>query len=321
MSADLDGWLATLPQGQRETATQLLGLGVSRPPADPEQYARVRDAIEARLAPVVEARPPDARGMTLGKTQLDALACDGRYLDLRSSDFEWSAPTVRGQLVHRAVNIDHHTRRGHPVEALLDHAWEEFRHSGDSALEFCDAVGELEAAAITGEAATVVEEFRAVFPPLPAAWNVVWEPTITVPLGGGSIRVRGKPDLKLGRPHPRERRMLLVDLKTGNRSPSDRQDMRWYALLATLKYRQAPFRVATVYIDEGRWDVEEVTDDVLEAAARQLVDRLTAAVRLADDPTPTRLAAGPYCRWCGRAPDCEEKARADAEWAAATATP
>ncbi len=321
MAFDPAGFLDELPAGQRHLAEQLLALDVPRPPADPDQHRRLTELLHDRLAPLVEARPEGARPITLGKTQLDALSCDGRFLDQQAAGFEWSAPTVRGQLVHRAVNLDHQTRRAQPVELLLSHAWEEFRHSGDSALDFCEDVSELEVAAISGDAATVVEEFRAIFPLLPVEWNVVWEPTITVPLVDGSIRVRGKPDLRLGRPDPRSRRMLLADLKTGNRSASDRQDMRWYALLATLKYRQAPFRVATVYLDEGRHDVEDVTEDVLEAAARELATRIGTAIRLADEPEVRTLVAGPYCRWCGLAEDCEEKARADAEWAERTQLP
>lgn len=315
MTGDWEPYLSSLPPVQRDVAEQLLGLGAPRPDADPGQFARIRDLLEGRLAPLVEQRPADARRLTLGKTQLDALRCDGRYLDMLHEGFEWSAPTVRGQLVHAAVNLDHHTRREERVDTLLDHAWEEFRHSGDSALDFCESADDLEIASIKADATTVVEEFRAVFPRLPLEWNIVWEPTITARLADGTIGVRGKPDLRLGRPDPHRRRMLLADLKTGNRSSTDRQDMRWYALLALLKYRQAPFRIATVYLDEGRWETEDVDEDVLEAAARQLADRLESAIRLTDDPVARHLVAGPYCRWCGLADTCEEKARADAEYA------
>lgn len=309
--------LDALAPAQRRVVTELLAVGQPRPVPDPDRAARLRDLIEGRLAPVIEQRPADARPLTLGKTQLDALSCDGRYLDLRASRFQWSRPTVRGQLIHRSVALDHHTGRTVTVADLLAHAWEEFRHSGDGAVDYADGLTALEAASLQAEASTTVEEHRAVFPPLPDAWRVVYEPTLKARFGAGAVSVRGKPDIVLGRVVPRERRLLLADLKTGNRSRSDRHDMRIYALLATLKYRQAPFKVATVYIDEGTWDEEVVTDDVLEAAARGLVDRLITAMRLTDDPTPVALAAGPACSWCGRAPDCEEKARADAAYAAA----
>lgn len=307
--------LDALAPAQRRVVTDLLAVGQPRPVPDPDCAARLRDLIEGRLAPVVEQRATDARPVTLGKTQLDALACDGRYLDLVGSTFEWSRPTVRGQLIHRAVHLDRQTGRHTGVRDLLAQAWEEFRHAGDRELAWADAQPVLEVASIQGEAVTAVEEYRETFPALPQSWQVVVEPTLTARFGAGAVQVRGKPDLRLGRVVKEERRILLIDLKTGNRSRSHRHDMRVYALLATLKYRQAPFKVATFYIDEGTWDEEVVTDDVLEAAARGLVDRAIAALRLTDDPVAVELTAGPACGWCGRAPTCPEKARSDEAYA------
>lgn len=308
--------LDTLAAAQRRVVTDLLEVQETRPRPDPDRARRLRDYIEGQLAPLVEDRSVGARRVTLGKTQLDALACDGRYLDLLASSFEWSRPTVRGQLIHRAIAIDHHIGRDATTRELMHNAWEEFRHSGDGHLDYAESLAELEVQSLQADAATAVEEYRATFPLLPDTWNIKFEPVLTVRFGAGSVVVRGKPDLVMGRPHPDVRRMLLVDLKTGNRSGHDTQDMRWYALLATLKYRQAPFKVATFYIDEGTWSQEIVSDDVLEAAARGLVDRARTAIRLTDTPVAENLHAGPMCRWCGLADTCQEKARADAEWAA-----
>lgn len=313
--------LDALAPAQRRVVTDLLAVTQPRPAPDPDRPARLRDWIEGRLAPLVEDRPADARRLTLGKTQLDALACDGRYLDLVASSFAWSRPTVRGQLIHLATALDHHLGRSATAKDLLVNAWEEFRHSGDSHLEYADGLSPLEVASLQAEAATVVEEYRATFPQLPDSWRTVFEPTLTVRFGAGAVTVRGKPDLVMGRVTTEQRRLLLIDLKTGNRSRTDLQDMRWYALLATLKYRQAPFKVATFYIDEGTWTDETVTDDVLEAAARGLVDRITSALRLTDNPTAVSLTAGPMCRWCGLADTCEEKARADEEYARSSEHP
>ena len=58
---------------------------------------------------------------------------------------------------------------------------------------------------------------------------------------------------------------------------------------------------------------KDVTDDVLEAAARMLAERLNTALRLTDRPEAVHLAAGPACRWCGLAPTCPEKQRWDDE--------
>ncbi|WP_157965077.1 PD-(D/E)XK nuclease family protein [Euzebya rosea] len=305
--------LDQLAPAQRRMVEGLMAVGTPRPPFDPDRAGRIRAMVESRIAGAVEGRDADAPRIVLGKTKLDALGCDGRYLDMLATPFEWSAATVRGQLVHGSIELDHQTGRQHTVVDLMDDSWEQFRHSGDSALAFTSDLTALESERMKADAVTAVEEFRAVFPPLPRSWSMVWEPTIAARFGAGAVTVKGKPDLVLGRPHPHERRMLLADLKTGSRSGKDRADMRIYALLATLKYGQAPFRVATIYIDEGAFEHEDVTDDVLEAAARGLADRLNTALRLTDRPEAVNLSAGPACRWCGLAPTCPERQRWDDE--------
>lgn len=125
------------------------------------------------------------------------------------------------------------------------------------------------------------------------------------------------PDLVLGRALATERRVLLVDLKTGNRGPHHLHhlhDMRFYALLATLATGVAPFRVATYYLDEASWEHEDITYDHLEAAARTAADKVLRAGALVHPP-PTehlRLVAGTACRWCSRAPSCPAAVMADA---------
>lgn len=315
--------LDDLTPAQRRVVTELMAVEQveERPLIDPDQHRRWWDFLHARLEPAVEARPPGARRITLGKTQLDALDCDGRYLDLLASRFEWSEPTVRGQLVHRLIALDQQLEGRAGVKELADRAWEEFRHSGDGALAYLDGLDPVTAAALRTDAEQALQEFREVWPLLPARWNVRFEPKLVASLHRGAIELVGKPDVVLGRTHPTHRRVLLVDLKTGRRNLKDRQDMRFYALLATFKYKAAPFRVATYYVDEGEWDHEDVTDEVLEAAARGVADKAAAALRLADedgtDPDRLRLVAGPACRWCGRAPTCPERIRTDAERATA----
>ena len=66
-------------------------------------------------------------------------------------------------------------------------------------------------------------------------------------------------------------------------------------------------------LTSGETMPKDVTDDVLEAAARMLAERLNTALRLTDRPEAVHLAAGPACRWCGLAPTCPEKQRWDDE--------
>lgn len=314
--SDLDVSLLSPPQ--RRVYHELLSVGARRPPHDSDLVAAVRGFLHQRTAAVGDSRPNGARGLRLNKTSLNALDCEGRYVDLCDSLFAWSPPTVLGTLVHRGVELDQAGRRTRDVPAVIAQAWGDFAQKGESAGEYLATLAGVEADALRAEASARLIEFRECFPLVPAAWTVRLEPRLTVHLHRGAVELLGKPDVLFGGPHHAERRMLLIDLKTGRRSSKDREDMRFYALLATLKYGDAPFRVATYYLDEADWDAEEIDAGALEAAARSVADRVTRAARLTwqrPRDSELRLLAGPSCRWCGRAPHCPAKAQADADWA------
>lgn len=305
----------SLTPPQRRVYAELLAVDQRRPAADPALVARVRDLLEERTALAAQARPAGARGLRLNKTALGALDCDGRYLDHRAAPFSWSLAASVGTLAHRAVTLDQAGRRRAEVGMLVDRAWANFGDRGERFADHLATLTGVEADALRAEAADRVIEFRECFPLLPSAWAVRLEPQFTVRLHGGALELLGKPDLALGRLHPSERRLLLVDLKTGRRNLRDRADMRFYALLAMLKYGSAPFRVATYYLDEADWDAEDVDGDTLEAAARGVAEKASTAARLTwaapADPAELRLVPGPACRWCGRAPGCPAVAEAE----------
>ena len=65
---------------------------------------------------------------------------------------------------------------------------------------------------------------------------------------------------------------VLIDLKTGGFSPSHLDDLRFYALIETIKLGVPPRRVATHYLDTGKLVPEDVTEATLAVAARRVVD-------------------------------------------------
>ena len=73
----------------------------------------------------------------------------------------------------------------------------------------------------------------------------------------------GKVDLTVGRADGLRAGKVLVDLKTGGFSPSHREDLRFYALVETLRLGVPPRLLATYYLDGGRLQQEAVrTSDV-----------------------------------------------------------
>lgn len=298
---------------QERLLRELLAVDEPRPPADHELAGRLRDLIETGIAGSVAAIP-DGEQLRLHKSALSALACDGRYLDQESTPFTWSIPVFRGKLAHRAVELDWRSDRELVPEALVERAWDELTDELGVG-PFLAGLDALDVAALRSEAEHLVTDVRDTWPAIPAAWSPRTERSVAATFGRGAVQVRGTTDLTIGRVSGTQRQMVVVDLKTGWRRPQqDRRDLRLYALLLTLKYRVAPFRVASYYVTEGAWDVEDVTDDTLEAAARQVVDGVQRAVVLRWDRPPEadlRLVPGAYCRWCTRADRCPAYLDAD----------
>lgn len=296
-----------LNPAQRRLLEELLAVDAPRPAADPALADRLRRVIDEGLAPAADLVPP-GEPVVLSKSALAALACDGRFLDHREGDFTWSTEIIRGTLTHLAVEIDWATGHGEDPATIVDRAWSTLLERPGGLAAFLATCDPLEAATTRAEARQLVTDLRDLWPPIPARWHPRLEHPVSATFAGGAIQVRGRPDLTIGSAARDRAQMVVVDLKTGWRRPQrDRSDLRLYGLLLTLKYGVAPFRVATYYVTEGAWDVEDVTPDTLEAAAREVVDGATRAVHLVHRRPPDRdlrLVPGAACRWCGRAPRC-----------------
>lgn len=295
-----------LTPGQRRLLEELLAVDAPRPPVEPGLAPRLRRRVEEGIAPALELIP-DGEVLRLNKTALAALSCDGRFLEHRDAAFAWRPEMFRGKLAHRAIELDWQTDRRHPPDLLVERAWLDLTLDHGSE-QFLATLDPMEVRVLRREAEQIASDFRDTWPPIPSVWGARLEMPVAATFGDGVVQVRGKTDLTLGRVRPDRRQMIVVDLKTGWRRPlPDRQDLRLYALLLTLKHGVAPFRLATYYVSESAWDVEDVSVEVLEAAVRQLVDGVVAAARLVFARPPEselRLRPGAYCSWCPRAGRC-----------------
>jgi hypothetical protein len=91
---------------------------------------------------------------------------------------------------------------------------------------------------------------------------------------------------------------VLLDLKTGGFAPAHRDDLRFYALLETLRLGTPPRIVASYYLDGGRLQTEAVTEDLLRSAVERTVQGAEAIVELRHLGREAVLRPGPPCRWC-----------------------
>jgi hypothetical protein len=118
------------------------------------------------------------------------------------------------------------------------------------------------------------------------------------------VVLTGKVDLTLGAPQGTTAGRVVVDFKSGNRHAGHADDLRFYALLDTLRVGVPPFRLVGYYLDSGAFTVEDVTEDVLEAAVRRVVAATTKIVELRLGLRSPAETPNPACRWCSRRGDC-----------------
>ena len=308
----------TATPAQARLVDEVLAWGVERP----QPLEGLSERLLARMGPAIadwiavrEADPSHAgRPLLVTKTRLSRLVCDGLQQDPEPYVHGWA--NVRGTLVHAAIETDVDGARGEDAGRVVERAWHRLatERPGDpsSIGAWLNARDAGERDALVTESTTLLTGFREVWPPLAGApLRVRTEQRLAVMLGGRAVRLQGVPDLVVESPVTDGRaRRLIVDLKTGlPRGQRDRDELRFYALLATLA-GGTPFRWATLYVTEGRVEHEDLSEAVLVTAAERVADAVRQAVRLAgvgttpEDADGERLAGGPWCAGCRRRGDC-----------------
>jgi len=296
---------AGLLPAQAAVCRDLLAWGRPRPAFEPDLASRLRRRLEERVLPVLADH---GESVFLSKSRLRALDCDGRWLDRLESAFEWSTPLVAGSMVHRAIELDTATGRARDPAELVDRVVAEMT-----------ALPSGEGAHLAGMDTIALHDLQAACRHRVVEWRELWplldgvhsrfEQTLRCTLDRGGLVVQGKPDLVVTStvPRPDVATAIIVDIKTGRRNETaERADLRLYALLWTLKYRQPPFRWATYYLAEGRWDVEDFDPALLEATIERLGRAVEGVARLSPPPPDEelRLHPGGHCTFCGRRPEC-----------------
>ncbi len=230
--------------------------------------------------------------------------CEGHHL-ATAQDFSWTVPRVRGQVTHKAIELAVNWRGSPTPGDLVDDAIARLADSDRSASRYLTGLPEAERAQLRGESAALVSKFQECFPPLKAAWWPVTESRAYVETLGGRVVLSGKVDLTLGRPEPGRATKVLIDLKSGLPSAHHRDDLRFYALLETLKLGTPPRKLASYYLDAGRAQPEEVTPALLRSALVRTVEGVIKLAELAAGRAAA-LHPGPACRWCPAADGCVE---------------
>ena len=294
---------------QQEVVSLLGASKGDRPEFDRNLRDELRSLLEERLEPLVETIESDAfddDALFLSKFKLSqVLGCERKFLADRDQPFEWSPPIARGTVTHKAIELSVHWRGDTSPLELVDEAMASLENADKSIGDYLRVCDETERAELRAAAAATMTQFLECFPRLKPAWKPSTESPIRANLHNGLIVLSGKPDLTLGQPDGTVAGKVTIDFKTGAFSPAHREDLRFYALIESLRILP-PRLLATYYLDQGRIHSEQVTRDLLLSAAERVIDGAGRYVELVSRQRPPGVSPGPACRWCPVQPDCEE---------------
>lgn len=114
------------------------------------------------------------------------------------------------------------------------------------------------------------------WPRLEPGWLPRTQEALRVGLAGGAVELSARVDLAVGRPAEDRASVAIVEIKSGVRRAEHRADVHFYALVEALRNPAPPFVVATYYTRTGELDVDPVTDELLESAARRTLAGIRA---------------------------------------------
>lgn len=268
--------------------------------------------MEEALAPIADGL---GRLLRISKHDLSSVHTCEAYFRAEKDSFVWAARNAYGTVAHRALRLSV-TLRDEPTPLdLVDMAIDAYvaEEQGSGLGPYLTGASRVELAELRAQANDMVVQFMECFPPLRREWRPRTDTAVVVKLCDDRITLRGKPDLAFGQARGNEAGVLIVDLKTGWSYPHHFDDLRFYALLQTLKVGVPPYRVASYYLDSATFHHEDVTPATLEIAAGRAVDGIRKIARLLDLTAPAAISPGPTCRWCRLRDDCDGPSQLAAE--------
>jgi hypothetical protein len=275
-------------------------------PLDPGVVAAVETLLVETLAPLrgmFTAENP----LRINKNGLSTVhGCEKFHVEQKRQPFAWNVNTVRGTIVHKAVELLLNWRGPVTPADVVDEAIASIADNPrERASDFLDQLPAAQMAELRGAVMSAVTNFVDCFPPLKRQWRPLVEYSVLYDLFDKSVQFNTRMDLVIGQPG----RRVLIDLKTGRVTPTHRDDLRYYALIETLRTRQAPRLLASYSLDSARLDEEEVSEGVLQAAVRRTAAGAIAIAELQLKSREPRVRPGMQCRWCPMAGECVEGQR------------
>ena len=298
-----------LNPAQQQVTDELGAKPKDRPSFRDDLRQHLRHELEEALEPhLVEVKEPP---LFVSKRDLAMIhGCEARFVAEQEIEFNWTVPMARGSVAHKAIELSV-TWRGKPTPLdLVEGAMGRLEQDERSVGLFIRTLDEPQRAELVGQANDFVATFLETFPPLRRSWRPVAESKVRAELCDGGLTLSGRVDLSLGQPDGNVAGKVLVDLKTGRPSLSHREDLRFYALLETLKSGVPPRLLVNYYLEAGEPQIEDVSEDTLWTASQRVVDAVGKIVALTGPgPRSPETSPGPGCRWCPVINSCADGKR------------
>ena len=279
-----------------------LGVPSGWAPMDSSVVADVEHQLETALEPIRGLFTAD-KPLRVNKHQITTVhGCEKHHRLQRESPFAWNINTVRGTMAHKAIelliNWKGQVIPGEIVDAAITSVAENPR---ESASGFIISLSAHEMAELRGAIVTAVTNFIECFPPIKPAWRPVVEYPASYSLFDKSVILTSRMDLVMGGPG----RKVIIDLKTGSLSRTHVDDLRFYALVETLRSRQPPRMLGSYSLESARLDEEDVTEGVLQSAVRRTANGVLLIADLVLKTRQPDVRGGFQCRWCPELESCE----------------
>ena len=241
----------------------------------------------------------------LSKHELGQIhGCQTKYMAERDEEFEWAVNIARVSIVHKAVELSMNWRKEIDPSVLVDESLARYEQDSGSLGYWLQGCSEVERAELRSESLDAFTKFLECWPPLKPAWRPVSESRLRAELCNGKLVLSGRADLTLGTPEGFRAGKVIIDLKTGNFAPLHVEDLRFYALIETLRMGVPPRLLATYYLDSAQFSPEEVTEELLMSTVARVVDGIEKYSALIYENQVPKEIPGPQCRWCGLLESC-----------------
>jgi hypothetical protein len=262
--------------GRDEILALLRAGSGSRPRFDPGLGGGLRAWLEDAASLIVLARGEESAPLHLGTR---AFAGDRGRAGATVGSGDLITPTLVHALFRQLVVTG---SVGDPLSDAL-HA---VRVTGgrDDVIREIERLGVRDRQELAARVGRHVEQLRRLLPPLQPVWLPRTAERVSVPLAGGRVVLHGVFDLLIGAPEPDAAALCAVALTTSGAWSLARQRLHLLALLETIRSGAPPFRVGLLHSGEGRYGVEDVTEEHLRAVAAHVAGRLTELAQGTDDP-------------------------------------